>query len=75
MAQLLTLNEVAEHLRLSRRTVESLVATGELPSILVRRRRRVPATEVDEFINGKLALMSTATNDQITRPVIAPDTS
>jgi excisionase family DNA binding protein len=69
--QLLSLDEVSERLRLSRRTIESLVASGELGSILVRRRRRVPVEVMDEFITGKLPLVNTESDG----PVIGRETS
>ena len=48
-ALLHTLNDVAESLRLSRRTVESLIASGQLRSVTIGRSRRVNADDLAEF--------------------------
>lgn len=47
MTDLLTVDEVADRLRLGRRTVERMIATGEMRSSLIRRRRLVEAREVE----------------------------
>jgi len=44
-----TLDEVAEALRLSRRTVESLIASGQLRSVTIGRSRRVYQADLIDF--------------------------
>jgi excisionase family DNA binding protein len=51
-SRFLTLDQVAEDLQLSRRTIERLVAAEILPSVRVGGSRRVAATELDEWIAG-----------------------
>lgn len=49
----LTVNEVADLLRVSRRTVERLVARGELPFVELPLRRgglRFPRSAIDDFL-------------------------
>lgn len=50
MTELLTPTEVAERLRVSRRTVERLIASGQVRAIKVGRRTLVTAFEVEAFI-------------------------
>lgn len=50
MSELLTVAEVAERLRLGKRTVERFVATGEIPSVKVGRRRLVYLESVERFL-------------------------
>jgi excisionase family DNA binding protein len=50
MSELLTVAETAERLRVGRRTVERLIATNELRSALIRRRRMVLAEEVERYL-------------------------
>ena len=52
--RLLTVPETAERFRASRRTVTTLIATGELKSIRIGRLRRVPEAEVERFISARL---------------------
>lgn len=47
---LLDTNEVAEVLGISDRKVRSLISGGELPSLLIGRRRKVRREDVEEFI-------------------------
>lgn len=51
-SRFLTLDQVAEDLQLSRRTIERLVAAEILPSIRVGGSRRVAASELDDGIAG-----------------------
>lgn len=46
---LLTISEVAESLRLSKRTVELLLASNQIPSISIGRSRRVRKTDLETF--------------------------
>lgn len=50
MSELLTVPEVAERMRIGRRTVERLIATGDLRSVLIRRRRFVQETELERYV-------------------------
>lgn len=47
---LLTLDEAAEVLGVSRRTVSTLIAEGSLPSLKVRRARRIRRADLDTYI-------------------------
>ena len=49
-APLLTLEELAERLRIGKRTAERLVAEGDIGSVKVGRRRLVPETEVERYL-------------------------
>jgi excisionase family DNA binding protein len=50
VSELLTIPEVAERMRVGRRTVERLVAAGEIRSVLIRRRRFVQETELERYV-------------------------
>ena len=50
IVELLTLPEVAGQLRISRRTVERLVASGELRVVSIGRRRLVTSRELAAFV-------------------------
>jgi excisionase family DNA binding protein len=50
MPELLTLDEVADRLRIGKRTVERLVAGGEIRSLRVGRRRLVEQLEVERYV-------------------------
>jgi len=50
VAELLTVAEFAERIRVGRRTAERLISTGEVRSILIRRRRLVEVDEVDRYL-------------------------
>lgn len=54
LPQLLTIPEVMETLRLGRSAVYDLIRSGELPSILIRNRRRVPASALTSYIDHQL---------------------
>ena len=47
---LLTVDEAAQRLGIGRSHAYIFVMRGEIPSIKLRRSRRVPATAVDEFV-------------------------
>lgn len=51
-AQLLNLDEAAERLRLSRRGIERLIASGSLRTVTIGRRRLVDARDLATFINS-----------------------
>jgi excisionase family DNA binding protein len=63
---LLTVDDVGERLRQSRRTVYKLISTGALPSITLGASRRVPSSALTAYI-ASLISASEATQD-----VIAP---
>jgi excisionase family DNA binding protein len=50
---LLGLDEAALQLGISRRTVQSLIYSGELPSVRIARRRLVAAVDLEEYV-GRL---------------------
>ena len=50
MSELLTIQEAADRLRLGKRTVERFVATGELLTVKMGRRRMVPVESIDRFL-------------------------
>ena len=50
MTELLRVPEVADRLRVSRRTVERLIASGQIRAHKVGRRTLVTDTEVETFI-------------------------
>lgn len=47
---LLTVNEVAEQLRLGRPTVYRLIAMGEIPVVKIGRATRVAAADLERFV-------------------------
>lgn len=49
---LLTLDEVADALRVSRRKAESLVASGQLPSVKIDGARRVHRDDLDAYLDA-----------------------
>ena len=48
---LLGLDEAAAQLGISRRTLQSLIYSGELRSVRIARRRLVPAIDVEEYVS------------------------
>lgn len=48
--QLLTVCEAGAQLRVSRSTIYELIGSGDLPSVRIRRSRRIPADAVDALI-------------------------
>jgi excisionase family DNA binding protein len=50
VSELLTVPEFADRIRVGRRTAERLIATGEVRSVLIRRRRLVAVDEVDRYL-------------------------
>ena len=51
--KVLTLQEVAELLRISRKTAEKLVHTGQIRAVKVGRVWRVPKEALEAFLAGK----------------------
>jgi excisionase family DNA binding protein len=51
----LRLDEVADRIGVSARTVSRLIASGDLPSITVLRRRLVPVDALEAYIAGRIA--------------------
>jgi excisionase family DNA binding protein len=51
---LLTVNQVAARLNISRSLVYDLVLSGQLPSIKIQKARRIPVAELEAFINKQL---------------------
>lgn len=52
-AQLMTTAEVAELLRVSRRTVDRMVFAGDLPVVTVSKSRRFRRDDVDELLTAR----------------------
>jgi excisionase family DNA binding protein len=50
VSTLLTIDEVAERLRVGKRTVERWVAEGEIASVKMGRRRLVQETELERYL-------------------------
>ncbi len=50
MSELLTIAEAATRLRVGRRTVERWLATGELRSVRLGRRRLIPQDELERLL-------------------------
>ena len=57
---LLTFHELTTVLKLSERTIATLVKNGEIPSVKIGRSRRFPAKAIEEWIAAKI---STQTQD------------
>ncbi len=53
---LLTVDEAARLLRMSRSFVYNLVMNGEIASIKLGRSRRVPAAELERFVSERLEM-------------------
>ncbi len=50
--------EAAENLGLGRSTVQSMTASGELPSIKIGSRRMYPVEELAAWVNDQLAVVT-----------------
>jgi excisionase family DNA binding protein len=48
--QLLTVEETARRMSLSRTTIFGLVRTGRLASVKIGKARRIPESAIDEFV-------------------------
>lgn len=51
--ELLTIQEAADRLRVSRNFIAERIHAGQLPSIAVGRNRRIPAAAFDEFVRRR----------------------
>jgi excisionase family DNA binding protein len=63
---LLTVDDVGERLRQSRRTVYKLISTGALPSITLGASRRIPSSALAAYISSLVSA------SEAPRDVIAP---
>ena len=52
--QLLTVEDAAEVLAVSRSRAYELIASGELASVSIGRSRRVPVRAIEQFVQAKL---------------------
>lgn len=55
MPDLLTVDETAKRLRVSRPKVYDLLRRGELSSFTIGRSRRIPSSSVDAYVESRLA--------------------
>lgn len=53
MAELLTVAEVAQKLRVSTMTVYRLIQRDELPALRIGRSYRIDTTDLDAFLSGQ----------------------
>jgi excisionase family DNA binding protein len=51
---LLTIVETCAILKIGRKTLHKMICAGEIRSVLVRHRRRIPSREIDRFIQERL---------------------
>ncbi|MDL9938756.1 helix-turn-helix domain-containing protein [Gordonia sp. ABSL1-1] len=63
--QLLSVNEAIKALKTSRRTIYTYINSGELRSIMVGSRRRIPASAIDDFINARVVAPGERTVDSL----------
>lgn len=59
---ILTVQEVADQLRVNRSTVWRWCVSGQLEAVQVGRSWRVPRQAVDEFVGGKLDMIEKITS-------------
>ncbi len=52
---LIGINHLAERLGLSRRTIQRILAKGDLPSLQIGRRRLVRLSELSRWLDGRVA--------------------
>ena len=57
--ELLTVNEVAELLKLNQQTVRNWIAAGDLPAVRIGRRVRVRASTIEDLVGRRLTRPST----------------
>lgn len=50
---MLTVQQVADRLQVSERTIQTLIHSGEIPSVKIRRCRRIPAAAFDAYVRRK----------------------
>jgi excisionase family DNA binding protein len=71
--ELLTIAEVGERLRISRRMTAKLLARGEFSRVRVGRAVRVPAADVDEFISRNYESRCATYAETLTRNEVAAE--
>ena len=52
---LLTIDEVADHLRISTRTVRRLIRAGELPTVPIGRSLRIRRYDLSAYVDGRVS--------------------
>lgn len=52
MEKLFTIKETAEYFKITPRTVERLVRSGELGSVRVGRQRRIRQSDIERYLNA-----------------------
>lgn len=60
---LLTVDDVCERLRQSRRTVYKLIGTGALPSLTLGASRRIPSSALNAYIAALIASSSNVSRE------------
>lgn len=55
-----SVEEAAQALSLGRTTVKKLIATGQLVSVRVGRRRLIPRSELETYVNGLVEAQASA---------------
>jgi excisionase family DNA binding protein len=57
---LIDLDEAARRLAVCRRSVQSLVYSGELRAVRIGRSRRIPVVDLESYVNGLRELQNNA---------------
>jgi excisionase family DNA binding protein len=70
---LVTKGEAAERLGISIRTVERLVATGQLPQIYIERLARFRVSDLEAYVNGLAEKATADSENAIARDCEGPD--
>lgn len=59
MDKMLTVSEIAEHLRISKRQAYRIVEGKDFPSVRIGRRILIPETKYEQWLNEKLMIQLT----------------
>ena len=71
---LVSKGEAAERLGISVRTVERLVATGQLPQVYIERLARFRVSDLEAYVNGLAEKATAESEDAIARDCVGPGT-
>ena len=69
---LVSKGEAAERLGISVRTVERLVATGQLPQVYIERLARFRVSDLEAYVNGLAEKATAESEDAIARDCVGP---